>query len=80
LHVLLHADNENFTWTLLNSWGSGKDPNNTRDKGITADGLFKVRVNHTPLCDLQLLAVPAAWLLGVSGVLLLGLTQDNIVQ
>jgi hypothetical protein len=51
-----HADNDNYTWTLLNSWGSGNDTNNTRDKGITADGLFRV-CSYGPLSPELLLTV-----------------------
>ncbi|WIA11336.1 hypothetical protein OEZ85_011459 [Tetradesmus obliquus] len=43
--TIVGFDNQNFTWTLLNSWGSGNDPDNLRVKGgITADGLVKVRM------------------------------------
>eukprot|EP00883_Tetradesmus_obliquus_P003349 jgi/Sobl393_1/13601/SZX60317.1 len=38
-------DNDNYTWTILNSWGSGTDPDNMRAKGgTTADGLFRVKM------------------------------------
>jgi hypothetical protein len=47
--VCIPADNNNFTWTLLNSWGSGNDKGNTRTAGITADGLFKVQLIMTAL-------------------------------
>jgi hypothetical protein len=57
------ADNENFTWTLLNSWGFGKDANNTRDKGLTADGLFKARhgMRATAMCIPQTEGVMFQW-------------------
>eukprot|EP00882_Tetradesmus_deserticola_P003461 GHRQ01003660.1.p1 GENE.GHRQ01003660.1~~GHRQ01003660.1.p1 ORF type:complete len:712 (+),score=141.58 GHRQ01003660.1:390-2525(+) len=42
--VIVGYDNDNFTWTLLNSWGSGNDSTNTRTSGVTADGLFKVQM------------------------------------
>jgi hypothetical protein len=41
--TIVGFDNENFTWTLLNSWGSGNDADNLRVKGgITADGMVRV--------------------------------------
>ncbi|WIA11339.1 hypothetical protein OEZ85_011462 [Tetradesmus obliquus] len=43
--TIVGFDNQNFTWTLLNSWGSGNDPDNLRVKGgITADGRYKVNM------------------------------------
>ncbi|WIA08057.1 hypothetical protein OEZ85_007523 [Tetradesmus obliquus] len=42
--VIVGYDNDNFTWTLLNSWGSGTDTSNSRSKGITADGRFRIQM------------------------------------
>ncbi|WIA23217.1 hypothetical protein OEZ86_010105 [Tetradesmus obliquus] len=40
--VIVGYDNDNYTWTMLNSWGSGLNSSQTRKDGITADGLFKI--------------------------------------
>ncbi|KAF6255687.1 hypothetical protein COO60DRAFT_193116 [Scenedesmus sp. NREL 46B-D3] len=42
--VIVGYDNTNFTWTILNSWGSGGELDNPRKNGITADGMFRIRM------------------------------------
>lgn len=43
--TIVGFDNQNFTWTLLNSWGSGEAEDNLRVKGgVTADGMVQVRM------------------------------------
>ncbi|WIA41421.1 hypothetical protein OEZ86_005004 [Tetradesmus obliquus] len=43
--LIVGYDNTNFTWTVLNSWGSGTDPSNPRKiGGITKDGMFRIRM------------------------------------
>uniref|UniRef100_A0A383W9S6 Peptidase C1A papain C-terminal domain-containing protein n=1 Tax=Tetradesmus obliquus TaxID=3088 RepID=A0A383W9S6_TETOB len=37
-------DNNNYTWTLLNSWGKGRDAGQLRASGVTADGLFRMQM------------------------------------
>ncbi|WIA38981.1 hypothetical protein OEZ86_005133 [Tetradesmus obliquus] len=40
--LIVGYDNDNYTWTMLNSWGTGlKNSSQTRKAGITADNLFK---------------------------------------
>jgi hypothetical protein len=51
--TIVGFDNDNFTWTLLNSWGSGNDADNLRVKGgITADGVVRVCSKHTQAINL----------------------------
>ncbi|WIA18668.1 hypothetical protein OEZ85_003372 [Tetradesmus obliquus] len=40
--LIVGYDNDNYTWTMLNSWGTGLNKSQTRNAGITADGLFKI--------------------------------------
>ena len=48
MHGICHCccccrtDNDNYTWTMLNSWGTGLNSRQTRNAGVTADGLFKI--------------------------------------
>ncbi|WIA36815.1 hypothetical protein OEZ86_008070 [Tetradesmus obliquus] len=43
--VIVGYNNTDFTWTVLNSWGSGTDPSSPRKTGgTTADGMFKIRM------------------------------------
>ncbi|WIA41427.1 hypothetical protein OEZ86_005009 [Tetradesmus obliquus] len=43
--VIVGFNNTEYTWTVLNSWGSGTDPSNPRKTGgVTADGMFKIRM------------------------------------
>ncbi|WIA23946.1 hypothetical protein OEZ85_013585 [Tetradesmus obliquus] len=38
--VITGYDNQEYTWTILNSWGTGKDPSQVRSAGVTADDAF----------------------------------------
>ncbi|WIA20843.1 hypothetical protein OEZ85_005193 [Tetradesmus obliquus] len=41
--VITGYDNDNFTWTILNSYGRGDAADQTRLRGgVTADGMFKI--------------------------------------
>ncbi|WIA21131.1 hypothetical protein OEZ85_005443 [Tetradesmus obliquus] len=43
--LIVGYDNDNFTWTVLNSWGSGSTPSNPRKTGgTTKDGMFRIRM------------------------------------
>uniref|UniRef100_A0A383VW72 Peptidase C1A papain C-terminal domain-containing protein n=1 Tax=Tetradesmus obliquus TaxID=3088 RepID=A0A383VW72_TETOB len=42
--VITGYDNQEYTWTILNSWGTGKDPSQVRSAGVTADGLLKIQM------------------------------------
>uniref|UniRef100_A0A383W3I5 Peptidase C1A papain C-terminal domain-containing protein n=1 Tax=Tetradesmus obliquus TaxID=3088 RepID=A0A383W3I5_TETOB len=37
-------NNKEYTWTILNSWGTSKQQGQLRAKGITEDGLFKIQM------------------------------------
>jgi hypothetical protein len=43
--LIVGYNNTDYTFTILNSWGSGLTPSNSRTSGgITADGMFKVQM------------------------------------
>uniref|UniRef100_A0A383VUU5 Peptidase C1A papain C-terminal domain-containing protein n=1 Tax=Tetradesmus obliquus TaxID=3088 RepID=A0A383VUU5_TETOB len=42
--LIIGYDNDNYTWTMLNSWGTGRDAGQLRTRGVTADGLLKMQM------------------------------------
>ncbi|WIA11601.1 hypothetical protein OEZ85_011706 [Tetradesmus obliquus] len=42
--VLVGYDNENYTWTAMNSWGQGPSTLLPYQPGVTADGLFRIQM------------------------------------
>uniref|UniRef100_A0A383VQN6 Uncharacterized protein n=1 Tax=Tetradesmus obliquus TaxID=3088 RepID=A0A383VQN6_TETOB len=42
--LIVGYDNDNYTWTILNSWGTTYSTDRTRTYGVTKDGTFRVRM------------------------------------
>lgn len=42
--LIIGYNNTEFTWTLLNSWGSGTNNTAGRTTGTTADGTFRIQM------------------------------------
>ncbi|KAF8063660.1 MSL1 [Scenedesmus sp. PABB004] len=42
--VIVGYNNTDYTWLILNSWGGGRTPGQSRSSGVTRDGLVKVKM------------------------------------